>query len=90
MITRENLKHLSKLSKIHLSQDQYENYVKQIEKIVKYLDKLDEISLDQTELYYTTKEIADLRADEAKEFNNEIINMLKNKKNRFVKGPRMN
>ncbi|MDR4511569.1 MAG: Asp-tRNA(Asn)/Glu-tRNA(Gln) amidotransferase subunit GatC [Nitrososphaeraceae archaeon] len=90
MITRENLKHLSKLSKIHLSEDQYENYAKQIEKIVKYLDKLDEISLDQTESYFTTKEIADLRDDEAKEFHNEIINMLKTKKNRFVKGPRMN
>lgn len=90
MITREELKHLSKLSKVHLSEDEYENYTKQIEKIVKYLDKLDEISVNQTELYSISKEISDLRDDEAKEFNNEIINSLKTKKNRFVKGPRMN
>ncbi|MFB5599645.1 MAG: Asp-tRNA(Asn)/Glu-tRNA(Gln) amidotransferase subunit GatC [Nitrososphaeraceae archaeon] len=90
MITREDLQHLSKLSKVYLSEDEYENYAKQIEKIVKYLDKLDEISVNQTELYSIFKEISDLRNDEAKEFNNELLNSLKTKKNRFVKGPRMN
>lgn len=90
MITREDLQHLSKLSKVYLSEDEYESYAKQIEKIVKYLDKLDEISVNQTELYSIFKEISDLRNDEAKEFNNELLNSLKTKKNRFVKGPRMN
>jgi aspartyl/glutamyl-tRNA(Asn/Gln) amidotransferase C subunit len=90
MITKDDLKHLSKLSKIDLSEDEYKTYVIQIEKIVKYLDKLDEITLDQTELYPITKKISELRDDESREYNTYISNFIKNKKNRFVKGPRMN
>jgi aspartyl-tRNA(Asn)/glutamyl-tRNA(Gln) amidotransferase subunit C len=90
MITKDDLKHLSKLSKIDLSEDEYKTYVIQIEKIVKYLDKLDEITLDQTELYPITKKISELRDDEAREYNTDISNVIKNKKNRYVNGPRMN
>ena len=44
MITKDQLKHLSKLSKIDLTENEFETYTKQIEKIIKYLDKLYQIS----------------------------------------------
>jgi aspartyl/glutamyl-tRNA(Asn/Gln) amidotransferase C subunit len=49
MITKDQLKHLSKLSKIELTENEFETYTKQIEKIIKYLDKLDEISFEESE-----------------------------------------
>ena len=52
MITKDQLKHLSKLSKIDLTENEFETYTKQIEKIIKYLDKLDEISFEENNRYY--------------------------------------
>ena len=47
MVTKDQLKHLSKLSKIDLTENEFETYTKQIEKIIKYLDKLDEVSFEE-------------------------------------------
>ena len=91
MITKDELKHLSKLSKIELSEEEYETYVKQIEKIVGYLDKLDEISLnEEMESYSMIKKISDLREDKVNEFDRDIQKVIKNKKDKFVRGPQMN
>lgn len=91
MITKDELKHLSKLSKIELSEEEYETYVKQIEKIVGYLDKLDEISLnEEMESYSMIKKISDLRDDKVNEFDRDIQKVIKNKKDKFVRGPQMN
>lgn len=90
MITKDELKHLSKLSKIELSEEEYETYLKQIEKIVGYLDKLDEISLNEMETYSMIKKISDLREDKVNEFDRDIQKVIKNKKDKFVRGPQMN
>jgi aspartyl-tRNA(Asn)/glutamyl-tRNA(Gln) amidotransferase subunit C len=90
MITKDELKHLSKLSKIELSEEEYETYVKQIEKIVGYLDKLDGISLNKMESYSMIKKISDLRDDKVNEFDRDIQKVIKNKKDKFVRGPQMN
>ena len=90
MITKDELKHLSKLSKIELSEEEYETYLKQIEKIVGYLDKLDEISLIEMESYSMIKKISDLREDKVNEFDRDIQKVIKNKKDKFVRGPQMN
>ncbi|HJS64166.1 MAG TPA: Asp-tRNA(Asn)/Glu-tRNA(Gln) amidotransferase subunit GatC [Nitrososphaeraceae archaeon] len=90
MITKDELKHLSKLSKIELSQEEYETYLKQIEKIVGYLDKLDAISLNEMESYSMIKKISDLREDKVNEFDRDIQKVIKNKKDKFVRGPQMN
>jgi aspartyl-tRNA(Asn)/glutamyl-tRNA(Gln) amidotransferase subunit C len=90
MITKDQLKHLSKLSKIELSEEEYETYVKQIEKIVGYLDKLHEISLNEMESYSMIKKISDLRDDKVNEFDRDIQKVIKNRKDKFVRGPQMN
>ncbi len=65
MITKDQLKHLSRLSKIDLTENEFETYTKQIEKIIKYLDKLDEISFEENNpsllLYF--KKLSELRED---------------------------
>ena len=60
MVTKDQLKHLSKLSKIDLTENEFETYTKQIEKIIKYLDKLDEISFEQDEkdTYFLCEHVA--------------------------------
>lgn len=90
MVTRDDLKHISNLSKIELSEDEFEKYTKQIDDIIKYLDKLDDIKLDEEEAYFSFKRLSDLRQDQAKEFGEDIMKIVKNRKNRFVKGPIIN
>jgi aspartyl-tRNA(Asn)/glutamyl-tRNA(Gln) amidotransferase subunit C len=94
MITKDQLKHLSKLSKIELTENEFESYTKQIEKIINYLDKLDEISFDETEILssssslYLTK-ISELREDTIIEPTTNIEKISKHLKDKFVKGPVM-
>jgi aspartyl-tRNA(Asn)/glutamyl-tRNA(Gln) amidotransferase subunit C len=94
MITKDQLKHLSKLSKIELTENEFESYTKQIEKIINYLDKLDEISFDETEILssssslYLTK-LSELREDTIIEPTTNIEKISKHLKDKFVKGPVM-
>lgn len=91
MVTKDELKHLSKLSKIDLTENEFENYTKQIEKIIKYLDKLDKISLEETgsvSSLHSTK-LSDLREDTIVEPTTNIDKISKQIKDKFVKGPVM-
>ena len=91
MITKDQLKHLSKLSKIELTENEFETYTKQIEKIIKYLDKLDEISFEETESLSSIPltKLSDLREDAIIEPTISIDKISKHLKDKFVKGPVM-
>ena len=91
MITKDQLKHLSKLSKIELTENQFETYTKQIEKIINYLDKLDEISFEEAEslLSLPLTKLSDLREDIVIEPTTDIDKVSKHLKDKFVKGPVM-
>lgn len=93
MITKDQLKHLSKLSKIELTENEFETYTKQIEKIVKYLDKLDEISFEEAKslssLSLPLTKLSDLREDAVIEPITNIDKVSKHLKDKFVKGPIM-
>jgi aspartyl-tRNA(Asn)/glutamyl-tRNA(Gln) amidotransferase subunit C len=94
MITKDQLKHLSKLSKIELTENEFETYTTQIEKIIKYLDKLDEISLNEDESSLSSPSISltklsDLREDTIIEPDIKIDKVSKHLKDKFVKGPVM-
>ena len=92
MITKDQLKHLSKLSKIDLTENEFEVYTKQIEKIIKYLDKLDEISFEennQSLLLLSFKKLSELREDTIIEPTLNIDKIAKNLKDKFVRGPVM-
>jgi len=92
MITKDQLKHLSKLSKIDLTENEFETYTKQIEKIIKYLDKLDEISFEENNpslLSLSFKKLSELREDTIIEPTLNIDKIAKNLKYKFVRGPVM-
>ena len=91
MITKDQLKHLSKLSKIELTENEFETYTKQIEKIIKYLDKLDEISFEEAESLspLPLTKLSDLREDTVIEPTSDIDKVSKHLKDKFVKGPVM-
>jgi len=92
MITKDQLKHLSKLSKIDLTENEFETYTKQIEKIIKYLDKLDEISFEENNLsllLLSFKKLSELREDTIIEPTLNIDKIAKNLKDKFVRGPVM-
>jgi aspartyl-tRNA(Asn)/glutamyl-tRNA(Gln) amidotransferase subunit C len=92
MITKDQLKHLSKLSKIDLTENEFETYTKQIEKIIKYLDKLDEISFEENNpslVLLSFKKLSELREDTIIEPTLNIDQIAKNLKDKFVRGPVM-
>ncbi|HYZ96947.1 MAG TPA: Asp-tRNA(Asn)/Glu-tRNA(Gln) amidotransferase subunit GatC [Nitrososphaeraceae archaeon] len=91
MITKDQLKHLSKLSKIELTENEFETYTKQIEKIIKYLDKLDEISFEEAKSLspLSLTKLSDLREDTVIEPTADIDKVSKHLKDKFVKGPVM-
>jgi aspartyl-tRNA(Asn)/glutamyl-tRNA(Gln) amidotransferase subunit C len=88
MVTKEEIKHLGWLSRIELSDDELEKYTSQIEQIIGYLDTLDKIELEKAEPIKPRKKYADLRPDESHAFGEDALGT-KNRKDGFVKGPRM-
>lgn len=87
-VTREQVKHLGWLSRIELSDDELARYTSQIEEVVKYLDKLDSIPLQEVKPIGRKKKFSDLRDDVSIDFKGESIRT-SNRKEGFVKGPRM-
>ena len=88
MVTKEEIKHLGWLSRIELSDDELAKYTSQIEQIIAYLDTLDKIELEKAEPIKAKKKYADLRPDESHAFGADALGTT-NRKDGFVKGPRM-
>lgn len=88
MVTKDEVKHLGWLSRIELSDEELDRYTSQIEQIIKYLDTLDLIELEKTEPIKARKRISELRPDEAHAFGQDALRT-SNRKDGFVKGPRM-
>ena len=86
-IDKEGIKHLAWLARIELEEDKLQLYEEQINKIIDYLNILDEVQL-QEEPSYITNEIEDLRDDEVIE-SDDVFSVVINKKDRFVKAPKM-
>jgi len=80
MVTKEEVKHLSWLVRIDLSDDELERYTLQIEEIIKYLDKLDNIQLEHVKPIVAKKRLSG--------FEGNVLGT-KYRKDGFVKGPRM-
>lgn len=88
MVTKEEVKHLSWLSRFDLSDEELSKYTAQIEQVISYLDKLDSMPLENVEPVKAKKNLADLRNDQATNFAGEVLGT-KYRKDGFVKAPRM-
>ncbi|MBV9177559.1 MAG: Asp-tRNA(Asn)/Glu-tRNA(Gln) amidotransferase subunit GatC [Nitrososphaeraceae archaeon] len=89
MISNDEIKHLGWLSRLELTDEEIVRYALQIEEVIKYLNKLDSISLSEVEPVRLKKKISELRKDDVKPFEGDVLEVAKNRKNGYVKGPRM-
>ena len=89
MVSREEIKHLGRLSKLELTEEEISRYTLQIEEIIGYLNKLDSISLSQIESVRSRKNISELRKDHVEPFKGDPLQGSKNRKDGFIKGPRL-
>jgi aspartyl-tRNA(Asn)/glutamyl-tRNA(Gln) amidotransferase subunit C len=102
VVTKEQVKHLSWLSRIELSDEELAKYTSQIEQVVAYLDKLDSIPLEDVDVIKPKKKFSQLREDDDNNNNDDYkrnttfeasaaadILGTKYRKDGFVKGPRM-
>lgn len=85
----DKIKHLGWLSRIDLADDEIAKYVSQIEGIIHYLDILDNIQLSDVNVMRPAKDVSELRSDTDEKFDGDPLSSTKNRKDGFVKGPRM-
>jgi aspartyl-tRNA(Asn)/glutamyl-tRNA(Gln) amidotransferase subunit C len=89
MVSKDEIKHLGWLSRLELTNAELDRYVSQIDEIIRYFDKLDTIPLSESEWSYSTKEVSELRDDTNRVFKWGKFQSLKNRKDGFIKGPKM-
>ena len=51
MITKEEIKKISSLAKINISNDQLDNYSEQVSKILEYMSQLEEVDTSEVDEY---------------------------------------
>jgi aspartyl-tRNA(Asn)/glutamyl-tRNA(Gln) amidotransferase subunit C len=89
MISKDEIKHLGWLSRLELTEKEIDKYSRQIDEIIRYFDKLDTIPLRKGELSGSIKTVAELRNDRVEVFEGDPLRDSKNRKDGFLKGPRI-
>ena len=89
MIPKDEIRHLGWLSRLELTDSELDRYAFQIDEIIRYFDKLDTISLTGNEPARSIKKVSELRNDNIHVFEGDPLEFSKNRKDGFVKGPRM-
>lgn len=89
MVSRETITYLCGLSKLELTEEEIVKYEQQVEEIIRYLDKLDSMTLSNIEPVSAEKRFYQLREDIAQSFEYDPLGDAKNRKDNFVKGPRI-
>lgn len=89
MISKDEIRHLGWLSRLELTDSELDRYASQIDEIIRYFDKLDTVSLTGSEPARSIKKVSELRNDNIQVFEGDPLESSKNRKDGFVKGPRM-
>ncbi len=87
-IDKDQIKHLAWLARIELKDDELDIYEEQINRIIDYLNILDEADVKE-EPTYLINSIDALRDDSIKESKEDTFSVVINKKDRYVKAPKM-
>jgi aspartyl-tRNA(Asn)/glutamyl-tRNA(Gln) amidotransferase subunit C len=90
MVSKDEIKHLGWLSRLELTEEEISKFTLQIEEIIGYLNKLDSVSLSEIEPVRSRKNISELRKDRIEPFTADPLKGSKNRKDGFIKGPRLN
>ena len=91
-ISREEVSKVAELAKLKLNEEQIDNHVIQIEKILDYINQLEKI--DTTDIPCTTRAIEvinNFRSDAQEKFKNrdEILNLAPSREDDFFKVPKI-
>lgn len=89
MVSKEEVKHLAWLARIELADKELEVYTKQVEQIIDYFNTLDKISLEDIQVTQHSTLHERFRDDVPKETTDDVLSVVKNSKDRFVKAPKM-
>jgi len=87
MVTEEEIKHVSKLMKIELTD--HKEYVTKVKKILDYFDVLDSAGVESEEISMYEISITNLREDKHIPFNDKLIEKLNHYKGTYVRAPKM-
>jgi len=89
MVSKEEVKHLAWLARMDLTDKELEVYTKQVEQIIGYLNTLDKTSLENIKPSKINIDYTKFREDSIVECKEDMLSVVKNMKDRFVKAPKM-
>lgn len=89
MVTKEEVKHLAWLARMELDDKELEVYTKQVEQIIDYFDTLDKISLEDIHVSQRSASYEKFRDDIPEESDSNVLSVVRNSKDGFVKAPKM-
>ncbi len=88
MVSREEVKHLAWLARIDLKEEELEVYARQVESIIAYLGALDKVQ-QEAEPLRRQVDYTKFRDDTIQQCRDDVLSVVKNTKERFVKAPKM-
>lgn len=89
MVAKDELKHMSWISRLELSDVEIERFCHQISDTIKYIDVLDTIRSENLDLDLQILDYSSLREDISAEFIGDLIAKSAVTQEGLVKGPRM-
>lgn len=92
MISKEEIKHMAELSKIDFSEEELDNFTKELSNILEYVNQLQEIDIEGVEpTYDVSSKIQLLREDNIKESlpREEVLKNTPEKQYGYFKLPRI-
>ncbi len=87
MVSKEEIKHVSKLMKIDIID--HKEYVDKVQSMIDYFDILDSADVESEEISMQEISISNLRDDKYIPYDEKLINRLNNYKGTYVRAPKM-
>lgn len=92
MISKEIVKHVAKLARINLNEEEIEKFTSQLNAILEAFKAIDEVDVSDVEPSFHPQEIRDIMRDDVVEeslSNEEALSNTEHKEDGYFKGPRV-
>lgn len=88
MVSKDDIRHLGWLARLDLSDEELAKYESQVDRIIQHFDVLDKLTLEGLEPTYLTKSVRNLRLDEPKNYDENVLPRTRKQKDGYLKGPK--
>jgi aspartyl-tRNA(Asn)/glutamyl-tRNA(Gln) amidotransferase subunit C len=88
MVSKDDIRHLGWLARLDLSDEELSKYESQIDRIIQHFDVLDSLTLDMLEPTYFMKSVRNLRLDQPKYYDANVLPRTRKRQDGFLKGPK--